>query len=217
LPSLDEYVVQPQHIEQGVVALKQRQRKLSLWCMLSAALFIASSISYFLQPDFVYSFFGLSAEIQQLHMPMSVDANLASLGHQPDYFLNLLSWFGWLVVKIMVSFIGAFILVHYARKIHFFYVRFQSFILKRSHGSAIRAGRGALPGASATQKSHSPPRSPLSTAIRAIPSSARVTPATGVIGFDAAIFVLLRYSMCISPYRANRPANLLSPFDCVDA
>ena len=90
MPSLDEYVVQPQHIEQGVVALKQRQRKLSLWCMLSAALFIASSISYFLQPDFVYSFFGLSAEIQQLHMPMSVDANLASLGQQPDYFLNLL-------------------------------------------------------------------------------------------------------------------------------
>ena len=130
MPSLDEYVVQPQHIEQGVVALKQRQRKLSLWCMLSAVLFIASSISYFLQHDFVYSFFGLSTEIQQLHMPMSVDANLASLGHQPDYFLNLLSWFGWLVLKIMVSFIGAFILVHYARKIHFFYVRFQSFILK---------------------------------------------------------------------------------------
>ena len=129
MPSLDEYVVQPQHIEQGVVALKQRQRKLSLWCMLSAVLFIASSISYFLQHDFVYSFFGLSTEIQQLHMPMSVDANLASLGHQPDYFLNLLSWFGWLVLKIMVSFIGAFVLVHYARKIHFFYVRFQSFIL----------------------------------------------------------------------------------------
>jgi hypothetical protein len=52
LSSLDEYVVPPQHIEQGVVALKQRQRKLSLWCMLSAVLFIASSISYFLQPDF---------------------------------------------------------------------------------------------------------------------------------------------------------------------
>ena len=69
MPSLDEYVVQPQHIEQGVVALKQRQRKLSLWCMLSAALFIASSISYFLQPDFVYSFFGLSAEYSNYICP----------------------------------------------------------------------------------------------------------------------------------------------------
>ena len=130
MSSLDEYEVQPQHIEQGVVALKQRQRKLSLWCMVSAVLLIASGIGYFLQQDLVYSFFGLTTEVQQLHMPMSVDANLASLGHQPDYFLNLLSWFGWLVLKIMLSFIGAFVLVHYARKIHFFYVRFQSFVLK---------------------------------------------------------------------------------------
>lgn len=130
MPSLDEYVVQPKHLEQGVATLKQRQRKLSLWCMVSVILLVVSGVSYFLQQDFVYSFFGLTTEIQQLHMPMSVDENLASLGQQPDYFLNLLSWFGWLVLKIMVSFVGAFVLVHYARKIHFFYVRFQSFILK---------------------------------------------------------------------------------------
>ena len=51
--------------------------------------------------------FGLSTQLQQLHLPVSVDANLASIGGSPDYFFVLLSWFGWLILKIF-SFIGAF-------------------------------------------------------------------------------------------------------------
>lgn len=130
MSSLDEYALDTQHIEQGVVALKQRQRRLVLWCVLSAVLWVASVIGYFLHTDLVYSFFGLSPTLQQLHMPISVDEHLAALGQQTDYFLNLLSWFGWLVLKVVVSFIGAFVAIYYARKFQFFYVRFQSFVLK---------------------------------------------------------------------------------------
>jgi len=46
-----------------------------------------------------------------LHLPVSVDANLASIGDSPDYFFSLLSWFGWLIIKIFASFIGAFFVI----------------------------------------------------------------------------------------------------------
>ena len=55
---------------------------------------------------------------------------MASIGDSPDYFFALLSWFGWLILKIFASFIGAFFLVGLLKKFGFFYVRFQSFILK---------------------------------------------------------------------------------------
>ncbi|CAB1214003.1 hypothetical protein [Acinetobacter bouvetii] len=127
---LDEYAVNPQQIESGVVLLKKRQRNLMLLGICSASFFLASIVAFVLQQDFVYSFFGLSTELQQLHMPMSVDANLAELSQHTDYFSNLLSWFGWLILKLLVSFIGAFFVIHFLKKIRFFYIRFQSFILK---------------------------------------------------------------------------------------
>ena len=94
MPPLDEYAVNPQQIESGVVALKKRQRNLTLFCITSSTVFLASVVALFLQHDFVYSFFGVTTELKQLHMPMSVDANLAELGQHTDYFTNLLSWFG---------------------------------------------------------------------------------------------------------------------------
>jgi hypothetical protein len=130
LPRLDEYAVNPQQIESGVVVLKKRQRNLMLLAMTSSTIFLASVVALFLQHDFVYSFFGISTELKQLHMPMSVDANLAELGQHTDYFSNLLSWFGWLILKLFVSFVGAFFVIHFLKKIRFFYIRFQSFILK---------------------------------------------------------------------------------------
>ncbi|MDN5525723.1 hypothetical protein [Acinetobacter sp.] len=130
MPRLDEYAVNPQQIESGVVVLKKRQRNLMLLAMTSSTIFLASVVALFLQHDFVYSFFGISTELKQLHMPMSVDANLAELGQHTDYFSNLLSWFGWLILKLFVSFVGAFFVIHFLKKIRFFYIRFQSFILK---------------------------------------------------------------------------------------
>lgn len=130
MPALDDYAVNPQHIEQGVVALKKRQSKLMLLALSSVSLLITSFAVLYLQQDLVYSFFGLSHQVQQLHMPLSVDANLASLGQSNDYFNSLFSWFGWLILKLLVSFIGAFFVVGFLKKFHFFYLRFQSFVLK---------------------------------------------------------------------------------------
>ena len=130
MPPLDEYAVNPQEIKQGVVALKKRQRNLMLLGLTTSTVCIASVIGLFFQQEIVYGFFGLSTQLQQLHLPVSVDANLASIGDSPDYFFALLSWFGWLILKIFASFIGAFFLVGLLKKFRFFYVRFQSFILK---------------------------------------------------------------------------------------
>lgn len=130
MPPLDEYAVNPQEIKQGVVALKKRQRNLMLLGLTTSTVCIASVIGLFFQQELVYGFFGLSTQLQQLHLPVSVDANLASIGDSPDYFFALLSWFGWLILKIFASFIGAFFLVGLLKKFGFFYVRFQSFILK---------------------------------------------------------------------------------------
>jgi hypothetical protein len=63
-------------------------------------------------------------------MPISIDSHLAALGQHSDYFTSLLSWFGWLILKLFVSFVGAFFVIHFLKKIRFFYIRFQSFILK---------------------------------------------------------------------------------------
>jgi len=130
LPPLDEYAVKPQDIKQGVIALKRRQRNLMLLGLTTSTVFIASLISLFFQQELVYGFFGLSTEVQQLHLPVSVDAALASIGDSPDYFFSLLSWIGWLIIKIFSSFIGAFIVMSLMKKLRFFYVRFQSFVLK---------------------------------------------------------------------------------------
>jgi len=130
LPPLDEYAVNSQQIENGVVMLKKRQRNVMLWAITSSTIFLASVVAFFLQHDFVYSFFGITTELKQLHIPLSVDANLTELGQHRDYFSNLLSWFGWLILKLFVSFMGAFFVIHFLKKIRFFYVRFQSFILK---------------------------------------------------------------------------------------
>lgn len=130
MPPLDEYAVNPREIEQGVVALKNRQHRLMLLGVTTTTVAIVSIIGLFLHQELVYGFFGLSTEVQQLHLPVSVDANLASIGDSPDYFLNLLSWFGWLILKLFSSFIGAFFVMHFLKKIRYFYVKFQSFVQK---------------------------------------------------------------------------------------
>ena len=111
MPPLDEYAVNPQQIESGVVALKKRQRNVMLLCISSTTIFLASVVALFLQHDFVYSFFGVTTELKQLHMPISIDSHLAALGQHSDYFTSLLSWFGWLILKLFVSFVGAFFVI----------------------------------------------------------------------------------------------------------
>ncbi|MFU9047157.1 hypothetical protein ACNAUY_12300 [Acinetobacter tibetensis] len=126
----DEYAVNTANIQQGVQILKRRKTHLMRWCIFTTSLALVALISYFLQQEMLYSWFGISPEVKQLHIPVSADAELTQFGQAPNYFFNLLSWFGWLFLKMTSAFIGAFFVIHFLKKIRFFAIRFQSFILK---------------------------------------------------------------------------------------
>lgn len=126
----DEYAVNTANIQQGVQILKRRKTHLMGWCIFTTSLALVALISYFLQQEMLYSWFGISPEVKQLHIPVSADAELTQFGQAPNYFFNLLSWFGWLFLKMTSAFIGAFFVIHFLKKIRFFAIRFQSFILK---------------------------------------------------------------------------------------
>lgn len=125
-----DYPVQVQQIETGITVLKRRQKKLMFSSIGMSIIFIVSLFTLFVQQDIVLSLFGLSQQVEQLHLPYSIDANLRDFLDQPDYLLNLFSWFGWLFLKVIVAFTGAFIIVSILKKFRFFLIRFQSFVLK---------------------------------------------------------------------------------------
>lgn len=126
----NQHAMTTQELAQGLVILKKRQRNLMLLSVGSACVFIAAGIGFYSEQDLIYSFFGLSQEVKQLHIPSSVQGDLADWGRHPDYFLSLLSWFGWLILKVIVAFFGAFISVRLLKKIRYFAIRFQSFVLR---------------------------------------------------------------------------------------
>ena len=130
MPPIDEYALNPQQLNAGLKTIKQRQRNLVLLSLTSFSLLIVSVVGLFIQQDMVYSFFGISQTVQQLHVPVSAGEVASHLGHQSDYFVNFLSFMGWLFLKLLVSFIGAFFLVGFLKKFPFFRIRFQSFVLK---------------------------------------------------------------------------------------
>lgn len=119
-----------QQIVSGVQILKSRKNRVMFWAVISFVLLISSVIALFVQKDFVYQWFGVSEQVRQLHIPLAVDGNLQQFMYQPDYLWSLFSWFGWLFLKLTVSFIGAFISISLLKKIGFFRIRFQSFVLK---------------------------------------------------------------------------------------
>lgn len=126
----NDYPIQSLDLKTGLSTLKQRQKKVMALSVLSCVIFITTVLSVFIQQDLVFHFLGLTKDISQLHIPLSVDQTLQSYIDQPNYLMNLFSWFGWLLLKIVISFIGAFIVVAFLKKFRFFLVRFQSFILK---------------------------------------------------------------------------------------
>lgn len=120
---IDDLSVQP--IDQRLDILKKRQRNLMIWFFLTSTLAVMIIASLFLQKEFIYRFFDLSVHVQALDLPYHVQ-ELVPFKQPVDYFFNLLSWFGWLFLKIFVSFIGAFLLVSWAKKLRFFQRRFQA-------------------------------------------------------------------------------------------
>lgn len=126
----DDYPVKVQHIELGIANLKRRQRNLRILTLCMSTVGVVSLLSLLVQHDIVYSLFGLTSNVEQLHLPYRVDENLQDYLNQSDYLLNLLSWFGWLLLKSVTAFVGAFIIVSILKKFRYFLVKFQSFILK---------------------------------------------------------------------------------------
>ena len=120
---INYFSVQP--IDQRLDALKKRQRHLMIWFVLACTLVVITVASLFLQKEFIYRFFDLSTHVQALDLPYHVQ-ELVPFKQPVDYFFNLLSWFGWLFLKILVSFIGAFLLLSWMKKFKFFQQRFQA-------------------------------------------------------------------------------------------
>jgi hypothetical protein len=123
LSPINDFSVQP--IDQRLDALKKRQRHLMIWFVLACTLVVITVASLFLQKEFIYRFFDLSTHVQALDLPYHVQ-ELVPFKQPIDYFFNLLSWFGWLFLKILVSFIGAFLLLSWMKKFKFFQQRFQA-------------------------------------------------------------------------------------------
>lgn len=120
---IDDFSVQP--IDQRLDVLKKRQRHLMIWFILTCTLVVVTVASLVWQKEFIYRFFDLSTHVQALDLPYHVQ-ELVPFKQPVDYFFNLLSWFGWLFLKIFVSLIGAFVLVGWVKKFKFFQQRFQA-------------------------------------------------------------------------------------------
>ncbi|WP_407412243.1 hypothetical protein [Acinetobacter sp.] len=126
---LGPVLMPPTELKTGIKTLKKRQRHFTWLFLVTASLLIATFITSFLQQDLVYGFFGLYHELKQLHIPVSAE-HIGLINAEQDYFMSLLKWFAWLLFKVCVSFVGAFLIVHLLKKLRFFYLRFQSFGLK---------------------------------------------------------------------------------------
>jgi hypothetical protein len=96
-----------------------------IWFILTCTLVVVTVASLVWQKEFIYRFFDLSTHVQTLDLPYHVQ-ELVPFKQPVDYFFNLLSWFGWLFLKIFVSLIGAFVLVGWVKKFKFFQQRFQA-------------------------------------------------------------------------------------------
>ena len=125
-----KYPLDTQHLQQGLTLLQKRQRRLAFLALLSSTVGIVSLITAFMQQDIVLGLFGLSLDIQQLHIPYAVDEQLREFIHHPDYLMNAFSWLVWLLLKVVVSFIGAFFIVGLLKRFKYFLFKFQSFVLK---------------------------------------------------------------------------------------
>ena len=93
-------------VHTGLKLLKKRQRNFLYLFLASSSVLIVTLLAGFLQQDLVAGYFGLTAEVEQLHIPVTAQ-QLALMGQEQDYFISLLSWFGWLILKVYSSLILA--------------------------------------------------------------------------------------------------------------
>lgn len=130
MPSLDKSPVPNSDFSLRLTHLKRRQQHTMWVCFAALSILALSTFAVFMQSEFIYRFWGLSQTVQQLHIPASVDLNALDSAQITDYFSRLLSWVGWLILKICVGFLGAFISIKILKRFHFFRIRLKSLVLK---------------------------------------------------------------------------------------
>ena len=121
-------VQQQVEFEQGLVQLKARCNKMRASMMLSLMLGIMAVVALYFNQQLIYAFFEISPTLQQLHVPFSAQAVQDRIGGQNDYFSHLIQWILWLGLKLSVSFVGAILLIFYAKKLSFFKQKFKGFV-----------------------------------------------------------------------------------------
>ena len=127
---LDDYTQSPAEIKAGMLQLKQREKSLNRVMFVGVALSLIAGVGILTQHELIYSFFGVSESIQQLHIPVTADAYLTTFGEQRDYLWNFLGWIGWTILKLLSAFFGAFILMSLLKKIRYFQMKFQSLVMR---------------------------------------------------------------------------------------
>ena len=121
-------VQQQVEFEQGLVQLKARCNKMRASMMLSLLLGIMALVALYFNQQLVYALFEISPTLQQLHVPFSAQSVQDRIGGQNDYFSHLIQWILWLGLKLSVSFVGAILLIFYAKKLSFFKQKFKGFV-----------------------------------------------------------------------------------------
>ena len=122
--------IQLPELEIGIRQLQQRHNKLMAISMLFGCIGLIGLVCLFVQQDVVFHLMGVGLQIEQLHVPFALAEQLQHAMDQPNYLWNLLLWFGWLLLKIISAFIGAFIVVHFLKKIPYFRTKMHSFLQK---------------------------------------------------------------------------------------
>lgn len=121
-------VQQQVEFEQGLVQLKARRNKMRASMMLSLLLGIMAVVALYFNQQLVYALFEISPTLQQLHVPFSAQSVQDRIGGQNDYFSHLIQWILWLGLKLSMSFVGAILLIFYAKKLSFFKQKFKGFV-----------------------------------------------------------------------------------------
>ncbi|WP_130803011.1 hypothetical protein [Acinetobacter ihumii] len=129
MPPIENAPMNVQSIQFRLTQLKKRQHRVMLLTLTATGIFIVALLASFTQQTLVFSFFDLSQQVEQLHIPVAIGDQLLT-HQQPDYFSSLLSWFGWLILKLFAAFFGAFVFVRILKKFRFFQLRLGSLILR---------------------------------------------------------------------------------------
>lgn len=120
--------VQQDQFQQGLIQLESRRNKMWAYMVLSLLVALMSLVTIFFNQQLIYAFFEISPTIQQLHVPYTAQEIQQRIGENPDYFGQLFFWVMWLGLKMTSAFIGAILLVYYAKKLKFIRQKLKGFV-----------------------------------------------------------------------------------------